>query len=168
MKNNIILIGMPSSGKSTIGAKLAKKIKYDFIDTDTLITTKYGMPLTSIIDERGYDAFMEIEGETGATLKVEKSVIATGGSMVLMSNAMENLKSIGTIVFLDAPLNLLESRLEKTLHTRGVATPTPMTPAQILAYRLPYYQKYADITINCENNKNKTILEIIEALGLEV
>lgn len=157
---------MPSSGKSTVGAKLANKLNYNFIDTDSLITQKYGKPLTAIIDDVGYDAFMEIEGETGATLKANNSVIATGGSMVLMSNAMENLKSLGTVVFLNVPLRLLKIRLASTMNTRGVATPVPMTAEEILAYRLPYYKKYADITINCINNKNKVVLAVLDALGL--
>ena len=99
--DNIILIGMPGTGKSTVGVVLAKLLGYDFIDTDIVISNKEKRPLSQIIAEDGYDRFIEIEGEVGAELKCSRCVIATGGSMVFSENAMNNLKSLGTLVWLE-------------------------------------------------------------------
>lgn len=161
---NIVLIGMPSCGKSTIGKQLAKELGYNFVDTDNLIVKKHEKALTDIIDEVGYDSFLKIEGDIGFNLNCDNTVIATGGSMVLCENAMLHLKEISKIVFINTPINLLEERLKSTMNTRGVATPVPMTTLEIYNYRMPYYLKYCDYKVQASNGVKAVVQRIINAL----
>lgn len=146
---NVILIGMPATGKSTVGVILAKLLGYNFIDTDILLALEQKRPLSKIIAEDGYDKFVESEGKIGESLKCEKTVIATGGSMVFSENAMKNLSQSGIIVWLDTPVDELEKRMVGTLLDRGVATPTKMSLREIIEIREPLYKKYAAIQISC-------------------
>lgn len=164
--DNIILIGMPATGKSTVGVVLAKLIGYDFIDTDILISKDQGRPLSLIIAQDGYDRFIEIEGKAGAGLSCEKTVVATGGSMVFSENAMKNLSSRGKIVWIDSPLPELEKRVLGSLEERGVATPEKMTLRQIFDLRRPLYEKYADVRIDGTESTEAVVLLIREKLGL--
>ncbi len=147
---NIILIGMPASGKSTVGVILAKLIGYNFLDTDILLTISEGRPLSQIITQDGYDKFVELEGEVGESIKADKTVIATGGSIVFSEGAMKALSESGTLVWLDVPVSELKKRLVGTLLDRGVATPRIMSLEEIYEMREPLYRKYADYRIICE------------------
>ena len=120
MKDNIILIGMPGAGKSTVGVVLAKALGYNFVDSDLVIQKETGKRLFEIIDEVGIDEFLNIENRINAALSVEKSVVATGGSVIYGEEAMEHLKSIGKVIYLKTDYESLEMRLGNLLK-RGVA-----------------------------------------------
>lgn len=164
--DNIILIGMPGCGKSTVGFELSKKLNYKFIDTDTVIKKDTGKELSEIIYETSYDNFLKIEGNAGKSIHNTKQVIATGGSMVLIPDAMKHLKSIGHCIWLKVDTNSLEKRLKRTMHSRGVATPKKMTVKEIIEYRTPFYEKYADIVIDCEDGVENVVNNIVNKLGL--
>ena len=117
---NITLIGMPGAGKSTLGVVLAKKIGYRFVDTDLLIQEGEGLLLSEIIEQRGVDGFIECENALLAGLQCERHIIATGGSAVYGTEAVNNLRALGHIVFIDVSLETLKSRLRRNLLDRGV------------------------------------------------
>jgi shikimate kinase len=146
--SNIILIGMPGSGKSTVGVILAKKTSRNFLDTDVLIHTSEKRPLQDIVDVDGYLALRRIEEEILLGLSVKNHVIATGGSAVYSQAAMSHLKTDGIIVFLDVDLKTLESRV-RDIGSRGLAKRPDQTFSELYEERRPLYQKYADITIEC-------------------
>lgn len=148
MQNNIILIGMPGCGKSTVGVLLAKIIGYNFIDSDLLIQAREGKKLYQIINEKGIDAFNKIENEVNASISAEKTVIATGGSVVYGKEAMEHLKKIGKVVYLNVPLKEIERRIDN-IKTRGISMKEGQTLEDLYSERTALYQKYADITVNC-------------------
>lgn len=141
---NIILIGMPAVGKSTVGVLLAKRLGYRFIDSDLLIQEREGKLLHEILAERGTDGFLAIEDEVNGSIEAERSVIATGGSAVYGEDAMEHLRSIGTVVYLKMDLETLKNRLGDYTH-RGVVMRNGCTLEQMYAERAPLYEKYADI-----------------------
>ncbi|MEG2349660.1 MAG: shikimate kinase [Hungatella sp.] len=147
MKHNITLIGMPASGKSTIGVLLAKRLGYSFVDVDILIQEKEKHLLKEIIAERGEDGFLEVENRVNADLEAEQSVIAPGGSVIYSAEAMEHLKAIGTVVYLKLSYEELEERLGD-LVDRGVVLKEGMTLLDLYNERVPYYEKYADITVD--------------------
>ncbi|MEG0368556.1 MAG: shikimate kinase [Hungatella sp.] len=147
MKHNITLIGMPASGKSTIGVLLAKRLGYSFVDVDILIQEKEKHLLKEIIAERGEDGFLEVENRVNADLEAEQSVIAPGGSVIYSAEAMEHLKAIGTVVYLKLSYEELEERLGD-LVDRGVVLKEGMTLSDLYNERVPYYEKYADITVD--------------------
>ena len=146
---NIILIGMPGAGKSTTGIVLAKKTGYKFIDSDLLIQEKYGMLLQDIIEKYGTEGFNKIENNINSSIKTDKSVIATGGSVVYGKEAMQHLKSIGKIIYLELPFNEISNRLGN-LEQRGVSMKKNQTLKSLYNERIPLYEKYADIVINCK------------------
>ncbi len=143
---NIVLIGMPGAGKSTVGVLLAKTLGYDFIDTDIVLSRRLGRTLQAYLDDKGTDAFLKAEEATALALKCNETVIATGGSMVLSERAMAHLKRGSTTVFLDVPLTELEKRL-KNIKTRGIALRPGQTLAALFDERLPLYKKYADLIL---------------------
>ena len=145
-QNNIILIGMPGSGKSTIGVLLAKVLGYQFVDTDLIISGQQQATLQEIIDTRGLEAFLGCEEQAGLSVDAHRTVIATGGSMVLSERAMGHLKGIGTVIYLDVPLPALARRL-KNIRTRGIAARPGETLEQIYKERTPLYEAYADLTV---------------------
>ena len=149
MKKNIVLIGMPGAGKSTVGVVLAKKLGYHFLDSDILIQESEDRTLPEIIAAEGTDGFLEIEDRVNSQIDTEKSVIATGGSAVYGKNAMKHLKSIGTVVYLAVSYESLEKRLGD-LTDRGVALKEGQTLLDLYRERCPLYEKYADITIDEE------------------
>ena len=149
--SNVTLIGMPGSGKSTIGVVLAKLLCMTFIDGDLLIQNREGKRLHKIIEEVGNEGFLKLENSVLASLKVNNSVIATGGSAVFGKEAMENLKKTSTVVYLDVPYEILEKRLHN-LKRRGVILEEGQTLKDIYDIRTPLYQKYADITISSSND----------------
>lgn len=148
MKSNIVLIGMPGCGKSTVGVLLAKLIGYDFLDSDLLIQRKEGKKLFQIIDEKGLDYFNELENQVNAGIDVEETVIATGGSVVYGKAAMEHLSEIGTIVYLNVPLKEIKKRVTN-LSTRGISMVSGMTLDDLYKERSVLYEKYADVIVEC-------------------
>ncbi len=160
--NNIVLIGMPGCGKSTVGVVLAKRLGMDFTDSDLLIQKKYKETLSSIIDNKGLKEFLRIEDEVNGEIETDNTVIATGGSVVYGENAMEHLKSIGTVVYLKLDYNVIKSRLGD-LKKRGVAMEKGMSLQDLYTERTPLYEKYADITVECNR---KQIRQIVEMLAL--
>ena len=163
---NIILIGMPGTGKSTVGVLLAKSLLMDFTDTDLTIQKKYNSSLCDIIEKEGLEGFIAAEDRILAEIKAENSVIATGGSAVYGENAMKSLKATGVTVYLDTPLEELEKRL-LNIHTRGVAMKEGTTLSQLFAEREPLYKKYADVTVRCTGlTAEECVEKIVDALKL--
>ena len=160
---NIVLIGMPSSGKSTVGVLLAKRLGLQFIDTDLLLQQKTGSLLHETIATKGHDAFLALENSLCADLAVTNTVIATGGSVVYGKEAMEHLKKTSTVVYLKVSYEDIEKRL-KSLKRRGVVFDKGQTLRDIYEIRTPLYEKYADIVIDCNNERDiqETALEIAD------
>ena len=144
--NNIVLIGMPSCGKSTVGVILAKKLGYRFSDSDLLIQERGGMFLHEIISEYGIDGFLKIENEVNRSLSVSKTVISTGGSVVYCDEAMEHLRSIGKVIYIDISYETLVRRLGDFSH-RGVIIRNGSTLYDMYLERRELYEKYADVTV---------------------
>ena len=161
-KSNIVLIGMPASGKSTVGVLLAKRLGYSFVDVDLVIQETEGKLLKEIIAEHGVEGFLEVEDRVNAGLKVKKSVIAPGGSVIYGENAMRHLKSIGKVVYLKIGYEQLEERLGD-LVDRGVALKDGMTLRDLYEDRVSYYERYADITID---ETGKDFGQIVDELRL--
>ena len=147
MKSNITLIGMPASGKSTVGVLLAKRLGYSFVDTDLVIQEKTGKLLKEIIEESGTEGFLKVEEQINSELNVRRSVIAPGGSVIYGLEAMEHLKKISTVVYLKLSYQDVKNRLGD-LKDRGVALKDGMTLWDLYEERVPIYEKYADITID--------------------
>lgn len=152
--SNIVLIGMPGSGKSTLGVLLAKALGYSFIDTDLIISQKANKTLQQILDSDGLDSFLELEERVGYELKCDKTVIATGGSMVLSGKAMQNLSSDATVVYINVPFDEIKRRVTN-IKTRGIAFRENETLEIIYGNREPLYKKYADITVNVSEEASK-------------
>lgn len=152
---------MPGAGKSTVGIVLAKKMGYQFLDSDLLIQDQEGLLLHEIIEKKGLDGFEQIENQVNASINTEKTVIATGGSVIYGEEAMNHLKDIGTVVYLKLSYQSLEQRLGD-LARRGVAMRPGQTLANLYEERIPLYEKYAEKTIDCEN---KEIREIVEEIS---
>ena len=146
-RDNIVLIGMPGVGKSTIGVVLAKVLGYEFIDADLLIQEAEGKLLSELIEEHGTDGFIEIENRVNSQIQTHRSVIATGGSVIYGKEAMEHLKSIGTVVYLKQNLRVLQRRL-RNLKGRGVVLKEGQTLVDLYKERTVLYEKYADITVD--------------------
>ncbi|MGN0376965.1 MAG: shikimate kinase [Suilimivivens sp.] len=159
--SNVILIGMPGAGKSTVGVVLAKKLGYSFTDSDLVIQQKTGKLLHQLIEEKGEAGFLMLENEINASLELTRHVIATGGSAVYGKAAMEHLGKTGSVVYLKLPYEELKERLGN-LHERGVVLKEGFTLFDLYEERSPLYEKYADITIDCEK---KQIREIVEEIS---
>lgn len=165
MKDNIVLIGMPGVGKSTVGVILAKMIGYQFIDADLLIQKQEGKLLHEIIAEKGTDGFIEIEERVNASIEASHTIIATGGSVVYGKKAMEHLSRIGTVVYLKVPYDTLEKRLED-IKGRGVVLKEGQTLRTLYDERTPLYEKYADIEISEDDlNVEQTVEKMLERLN---
>ena len=159
---NIVLIGMPGAGKSTIGVILAKVLGYQFIDTDLIIQEKEKRLLREIIAQEGIEEFLNIEGRVNCELEVTKAVIATGGSVVYSADAMAHLAQIGTIVYLQLSYEALENRLGNLIG-RGVVLKEDQTLKELYDERTELYRKYAQITIEEEGlNVEETMQKIVE------
>ena len=165
MKKNIVIIGMPASGKSTAGVILAKEMKYNFYDTDLLLQAETDMTLAEIIRERGLDGFLKLEDRLLSEINVTGCVIATGGSAVYGDNAMANLKKIGKVVYIKLRFEVIESRL-KNIETRGVAMREGTTLRELYDERIGLYEKYADTVIEADGlNTEQTVQRIKESLA---
>lgn len=160
-KENIVLIGMPGSGKSTVGVVLAKTLGYRFIDTDLLIQEKDGRILQDIINESGNSEFQKIEESVLLDIDCRKTVISTGGSAIYYESAMEHLRVNGTIFYLDVPLHVIKKRLYN-IKTRGITMGPGESIELLLAKRKPLYKKFADFTIDAlDKNVERIVEEII-------
>jgi len=161
---NIILIGMPGCGKSTIGVVLAKHMGYHFIDADLLIQEREGRLLSEIIDQDGLEAFNRIEEEVNASIEANKAVIATGGSVIYGKRAMEHLRSIGTVVYIRLPYAEIESRLGD-LTERGVSVQDNQSLRDLYEERTPLYEKYAHVTVDTEELElRESVVAVKEAV----
>ena len=149
-KNNIVLIGMPGAGKSTVGVILAKVMGYEFVDSDLVIQKKTGKLLAQIIAKEGVEGFIEVENSINATLSCDKSIIATGGSVVYGKEAMEHLKEIGEIVYIKLPYDVLDQRLGN-IKQRGVVLKKGQNLKSLYEERCPLYESYADIIIDAKD-----------------
>ena len=162
MTDNIILIGMPGAGKSTVGVVLAKSLGYNFIDSDLVIQAETGKRLFEIIEEEGIDGFLAVENQINAKLQTHHAVIATGGSVIYGEEAMEHLKSIGKVVYLKVSYESLRKRLGDLLK-RGVAIRNGSTLLDLYNERVPMYERYADITVDAQDKGIREVMEAIEA-----
>lgn len=154
---NIVLIGMPTSGKSTVGVVLAKKIGYSFIDTDLLIQEKEGRLLREIISQEGIEGFQAIENQINAAVEAEHAVIAPGGSVVYGKEAMEHFKKTSRIIYLKIAYEELEQRMGDVVN-RGVTLREGMTLLDLYKERVPLYEKYADSIVD---EKGKTLGQVV-------
>ncbi len=161
---NIILIGMPGAGKSTIGVLLAKSALMDFVDTDLLIQKKYASSLCDLINSKGISEFLKIENSVISSYEFYNCVVATGGSAVYGEEAMQKLKSKSVTVYLKVTPDELEKRI-KNIHTRGIAMKPGTSIKELYSQRAPLYEKYADITVDCNNlTPEQCVDEITKAL----
>ena len=158
--DNIILIGMPGVGKSTVGVILAKILGYQFLDADLVIQQQEGKLLHQIIEEVGTDGFIQVENRVNASLEATRTVIATGGSVVYGKEAMEHLKKIGTVVYLQVPFRVLEKRLSD-IKGRGVVLKEGQTLYDLYMERTPLYEKYADVSLSEENLNVEQTVELL-------
>lgn len=164
--NNMILIGMPGAGKSTVGVVLAKHLGYGFLDSDLHIQEKEGKLLYEIMEQRGIEGFLRLEDETNASIEADRTVIATGGSAVYGKRAMEHFASIGTVIYLSLPYEELEERLGD-LNKRGVALKQGQTLGELMEERKPLYEKYGEIVIDCSKKQIREIVaEIVQRTAL--
>lgn len=159
-RTNLVLIGMPGSGKSTVGVILAKKTSRDFVDTDVLIQTSQKRPLQDIVDTDGYAVLRKIEEDVLLGISIRNHVIATGGSAAYSEQAMTHLKSDGLLIFLDVTLAALNSRI-CDFSTRGIAKRPDQSFAELFDERFILYSRYADITIKCDDMTQEEVCERI-------
>lgn len=160
MRDNIILIGMPGAGKSTVGVVLAKRLGYRFVDSDLVIQEKYGKLLHELIEENGVEGFWKIENDVNASLETHRSVIATGGSVIYGEGAMEHLRRIGTVVYLKLPCEEIAERLGD-LNARGVTLMPGQTLSDLYEERVPLYEKYAHSIVDCRGLSLRQIVHLI-------
>jgi shikimate kinase len=158
--NNVILIGMPGAGKSTIGVILAKVLGYQYIDTDLLIQKQENCLLSEIISKEGLDGFLEIESRVNTNINTEKAVISTGGSVIYSQKAMEHLRSIGTVVYIQLSYMTIESRLGN-IKKRGVVFREGQNLESLYHERCPLYEEYAHIVIDGEGQGPEDLMEKI-------
>ncbi len=162
---NIVLIGMPGAGKSTLGVLLAKELSRSFLDTDIYIQAREGIALQSILEEQGVTRFLQIEESHVLSLRLEGHVIATGGSVVHSPKAMAHLKNRGIAVLLELSLPLLVERIQD-MHSRGIAMAPGQDLGNLYRERAPLYDRYADIRISCDRKGHEAVLrEILSRVG---
>jgi shikimate kinase len=162
-KSNIVLIGMPASGKSTLGVQLAKWLSKGFMDTDLLVQARAGVSMQAYQNANGLDAYQTFECDTVQSVVCENCVIATGGSAVYCDGAMNHLKTIANLIFLDVPLDEIKRRIGD-YSARGVVIKDGMTLDDLYAERRPLYLKYADVTIDCFGKTQDELLAEIRSL----
>lgn len=161
---NITLIGMPGSGKSTVGVVLAKTLGFGFLDTDLLIQQREGALLQEILDRVGTDAFLEIEADAVCSVACSHTVIAPGGSVICRERAMEHLRSLGPVVYLRLSCEALEKRIHN-LGSRGIAFRPGETLQDIYNYRTPLYEKYADLVVDVNQpTLEETLAAVLQSL----
>ena len=164
-KSNIVLIGMPGCGKSTIGVLLAKRLGRHFLDTDVLIQAACEKSLQELIAEQGMEAFCKVEQDYVTCIDVKNTVIATGGSVVYYDSSMQSLKDDGIVIYLQLPLAELKARLGD-LNARGVVIDPGQTLEALYEKRTPLYEQWADITVDLSGlDHEASVRTIIEKLG---
>lgn len=159
-RNNIVLIGMPGAGKSTMGVILAKVLGYQFLDADLLIQNQEKRLLKEIIYEEGLSGFLEIEEHVNKSIEVRNTVIATGGSVIYGKRAMEHLREIGLVIYLRLSFNTINNRLGN-IKQRGVALKEGQTLYDLYEERCPLYEMYAHVVIDCEKLDIEEVVETI-------
>lgn len=163
--DNVILIGMPASGKSTVGVLLAKAMGFDFLDTDLLIQRQTGQRLHELIAARGMEGFLRLENDTLTTIAARRTVIATGGSAVFGREAMAHLHTLGRVVYLRLPLSEIARRVGD-ITTRGVVIAPGKTLADVYRERTPLYEAAADVTVDtADRTAEQTVAAILAALA---
>ncbi len=160
-KSNVVLIGMPGAGKSTIGVLLAKAMRKRFVDTDLLVQQKYGMFLQDIIDKHGLEKFLQMEERVVVDLDVKDHVIATGGSVIYSNSAINHLKRDSTLVYLKLRFDEIDRRLTDTT-SRGIVKENEKSLVDLYNERVPLYEKHADIVFNCSNKHMEDIVSGIK------
>ena len=164
--DNLVLIGMPSSGKSTAGVLLAKRIGFGFIDTDLIIQGEQGALLSQIIEREGAEGFLAIEERVNAGIAAMRCVIATGGSVCYLPRAMEHLKKLGTVVYLELSEEEVARRVPDFVRRGVVMRGNIRTLKELYAERVPLYEKYADVTVRCDGQTiDETVAAIAAATG---
>lgn len=161
--SNIVLIGMPGAGKSTLGVVLAKAIGYNFIDSDLLIQEREGKLLADILEEVGTWGFNKIEEEINASINVTHTVIATGGSVIYGPKAMEHLRKIGTVVYIKLPLKTIIKRIGN-FEKRGIAIEEGQTIEDLYNERVPLYEKYAHVTVETQGMELSKSMDVIRKI----
>lgn len=159
----ITLIGMAGSGKTTIGTALAAQLDYAFLDTDHLIESAYGACLQAVTDALSSEAFLDLEARFVSSLRVSRAVIATGGSVIYRDSAMQHLRSLGPVVCLDAPLEVIQTRIAKNPN-RGLVIAEGQTIADLYRERYALYNRYADIHCDTQQSPAHCAQSIIRQL----
>ena len=157
---NIVLIGMPGAGKSTVGVILAKVLGMNFVDSDLLIQEEEGILLKDIIERDGLDGYLAVENRVNRKISCKNCVIATGGSIVYCEEAMEQLRETGTVVYIKLSLDIIKERLGN-IRQRGVVLKEGQTLASLYEERCPLYEKYAHVTIDGEGLGMEELMEKI-------
>jgi shikimate kinase len=165
---NLILIGMPGAGKSTVGKLLGRSLSFPFLDTDQLIEERWGCSLQEIIDSEGLDAFRIKEEKAILSLDVSRHVISTGGSVVYYPRAMGHLQDLGWILWLDLPLEEIERRLANGPENRGIVRTPDQSVADLYRERKPLYERYAQMRVDTLDKTDQQVVdEILECLHLD-
>ena len=162
-RTNIVLIGMPGAGKSTLGVLLAKALGYDFLDTDVLIQRRASLTLTEYLQRHGHQALRQLESQTIADLDVHQTVIATGGSAIYGESAMRHLSAFGNLVYLRCPLSVLDQRIGD-MNERGIAAPPGQGLHEVEAERVPLYERYAHATLDVGDQSMEDALGQLQTL----
>jgi len=162
---NYVLIGLPGSGKSTLGVLMAKYLGYSFLDADIVIQETTGKLLSEIIDDVGPEGFIEVENRIGCGINVDRTVIATGGSAVLGREAMEHYRENGKVIYLQMSYDEMLRRVSSDLRRRGVVIREGQTPRDMFEERCKLYTTYADVTIAEEHlNMEETLQKILRCI----
>ncbi len=168
---NIVLIGMPGTGKSVVGRALATRFGYAFVDADDLIVEASGKTLPEILRTEGLETFLAVEQQVGKSLTCENTVIATGGSMVLSDEAMRHLKRNGVVIWLETPLSQISDRMPADLIDRGIAAPQGLTIRQIYHQREALYARYADLIVASRDGEEDTarqVEDLMRQIGVQL
>lgn len=158
--DNIILIGMPGSGKSSVGVVLAKALGYRFLDVDLLIQEREGALLQELLDRDGVERFLDMERDAICSVDCRRTVVAPGGSCVCREEAVAHMRRLGTVVYLKLSLEEVESRIHN-LATRGIALQPGQTIADVYEYRTPLYERCAHITVPADGQSLAGTVEAV-------